>query len=176
MCILSIFFDAFLILMAICILLLVVCILVLGAQEYRNTQEPHKPIEEMTLEELNAFKPRRYIPATFGGKCKLYAKCCGREILDLLLDLIGIKSKDDTPNGLHISDDLDDLGDLDNLDAPICCPICGFKQITANTKGFGVGKAAAGGLMLGPVGLLGGFIGKNKIIITCLKCGHHWKP
>lgn len=58
----------------------------------------------------------------------------------------------------------------------VCCPRCGSTQLTANKKGFGLGKAAAGGLLLGPVGLLGGFLGSNKVLITCLKCGHQWKP
>lgn len=58
----------------------------------------------------------------------------------------------------------------------VCCPRCGSTQLTANKKGFGLGRAAAGGLLLGPVGLLGGFLGSNKVIITCLKCGHQWKP
>lgn len=56
------------------------------------------------------------------------------------------------------------------------CPRCGSTQIAANKKGFGFGKAAAGGLLLGPVGLLGGFMGSNKVLITCLKCGCQWKP
>ena len=38
----------------------------------------------------------------------------------------------------------------------IRCPKCGSTQITAGNKGFGLGKAAEGGLLLGPVGLLGG--------------------
>lgn len=59
---------------------------------------------------------------------------------------------------------------------PIKCPRCGGSQIAANKKGFGLGKAVAGGFLLGPVGLLGGFLGSNKIKITCLKCGHQWKP
>lgn len=61
-------------------------------------------------------------------------------------------------------------------DSPVRCPVCGSTQIAAAKKGFGVGKAAAGGLLLGPVGLLGGFIGSRKIKITCLKCGHEWRP
>jgi len=56
------------------------------------------------------------------------------------------------------------------------CPVCNSNQITANSKGFGVGKAAAGGLLLGPVGLLGGFVGSGKVKITCMKCGYTWKP
>lgn len=58
----------------------------------------------------------------------------------------------------------------------IKCPKCGSTQITAGKKGFGLGKAAGGALLLGPVGLLGGMIGSKKVKITCLKCGHEWKP
>ncbi|WP_321296615.1 hypothetical protein [Marinifilum fragile] len=56
------------------------------------------------------------------------------------------------------------------------CPICASQSLTANKKGFGVGKAVVGGLLLGGVGLLGGFVGSRKIKITCLNCGHSWKP
>ena len=61
-------------------------------------------------------------------------------------------------------------------DAPVRCPKCRSTQITANKKGFGLGKAAVGGVLLGPLGLLGGVIGGNKIRITCLKCGHVFQP
>lgn len=56
----------------------------------------------------------------------------------------------------------------------ITCPKCGSNQITSTTKGFGLGKAALGGLMLGPVGLLGGVIGSKKVKLVCLNCGHSW--
>lgn len=59
---------------------------------------------------------------------------------------------------------------------PIRCPKCGSTQITANKKGFGLGKAVAGDLVAGAVGgLVAGSMGKNKVIITCLNCGHKWK-
>jgi ribosomal protein L37E len=58
----------------------------------------------------------------------------------------------------------------------VCCPKCSSAQIAAGNKGFGLGKAAAGGLLLGPVGLLGGLIGSKKTTVTCLKCGHKWNP
>ena len=61
-------------------------------------------------------------------------------------------------------------------DNEIRCPQCGSHSLTAGNKGFGVGKAAIGGLLLGPVGLLAGGIGSNKVKITCLNCGHTFTP
>jgi len=60
-------------------------------------------------------------------------------------------------------------------DSTIKCPRCGSSQVHAGNKGFGLGKAAAGGILLGPVGLLGGLIGSKKIMVTCLNCGHKWQ-
>lgn len=58
-----------------------------------------------------------------------------------------------------------------------CCPKCGSTQVTANKKGFGAGKAAVGVLMTGGlIGLAAGGIGSKKVTITCLACGHQWKP
>ena len=56
----------------------------------------------------------------------------------------------------------------------VTCPKCRSDQITANKKGFGVGKAAAGAIATGGVGLLAGFIGSRKIQVTCIKCGYAW--
>jgi tellurium resistance protein TerD len=42
-------------------------------------------------------------------------------------------------------------------------------------KGFGLGKAAIGAFLLGPVGLLGGLIGRKKIEVICRACGHRNK-
>lgn len=59
----------------------------------------------------------------------------------------------------------------------VCCPKCGSSQLTANKKGFSLGKAVAGGVLLVPIaGIATGMIGKNKIIITCLNCGKQFKP
>jgi len=55
------------------------------------------------------------------------------------------------------------------------CPKCGSTEIAVGNKGFGLGKAAAGGVLLGPVGLLGGFVGSKKIVISCLLCGYKWE-
>ena len=57
----------------------------------------------------------------------------------------------------------------------ISCPKCGCDQITANQQGFGAGKAIAGVVVTGGVGLLAGFYNYRKVWITCLKCGHRWR-
>lgn len=54
------------------------------------------------------------------------------------------------------------------------CPKCGSTSIQVVKKGFGLGKAAAGAVLLGPVGLLGGVIGSNKTLRVCLNCNHKW--
>ena len=57
----------------------------------------------------------------------------------------------------------------------IRCPKCGSNQFMGGQQGFGLGKAAAGGLLLGPVGLLSGFIGSGQVTLSCLRCGNRWK-
>jgi hypothetical protein len=52
------------------------------------------------------------------------------------------------------------------------CPKCGSDQLAATKKGFSGGKALAGAVLTGGVGLLAGTIGSNKIKCTCLACGH----
>jgi len=64
----------------------------------------------------------------------------------------------------------------DEMAPKVKCPKCGSEQIMGGTKGFGLGKAAAGGLLLGPVGLLGGLFGSKKVKVSCLNCGKTWSP
>lgn len=58
--------------------------------------------------------------------------------------------------------------------APGCCPVCnerqGWKVVDTSNKGFSVGKAAIGAVLLGPVGLVGGALGKKKVTYYCTKC------
>jgi transposase-like protein len=54
------------------------------------------------------------------------------------------------------------------------CPKCRSTSISADKKGFGVGKAVVGAAIAGPLGLAGGNIGAKKVRITCLNCGHQW--
>lgn len=57
-----------------------------------------------------------------------------------------------------------------------CCPRCGSTSITANTKGYGIGKGVIGAAVVGPIGLVAGNIGRHKVLVTCLNCGHRFKP
>ena len=63
------------------------------------------------------------------------------------------------------------------------CPKCGCTSLSGNKKGYGavkgVGGALAGAALAGPVGLaLGagaGNVGRKKVVVTCMRCGHKWK-
>ena len=62
------------------------------------------------------------------------------------------------------------------MSAPKKCPMCGerrnWKKVDKQYKGFSVGKAAVGAFLLGgPVGLVGGALGKKKVFYCCGKCG-----
>ncbi len=57
-----------------------------------------------------------------------------------------------------------------------CCPKCGSTSLSANKKGFSIGKAIVGAALVGDIGLSAGNIGAKKVVITCLSCGHQFKP
>lgn len=64
-------------------------------------------------------------------------------------------------------------------DNVVHCSKCGSTSITADKKGFSLGKGVVGtAVSMGNVGVgaVTGMMGKNKIYITCLNCGHKWKP
>ena len=57
----------------------------------------------------------------------------------------------------------------------VCCPKCNSRELHAEHKGFSGGKALAGAIVTGGIGLLAGTIGSRDTQITCLKCGHKFK-
>jgi DNA-directed RNA polymerase subunit RPC12/RpoP len=58
----------------------------------------------------------------------------------------------------------------------IRCPKCNSEMVEIYRKGFGAGKALAGAVITGGIGLLAGFIGSNKAIAVCLACGKKFDP
>lgn len=54
----------------------------------------------------------------------------------------------------------------------LCCPKCHSRELHAEQKGFSGGKALAGAIVTGGIGLLAGTIGSKDVQITCLKCGN----
>lgn len=53
----------------------------------------------------------------------------------------------------------------------MCSELVTWKKVDTQKKGFSVGKAAVGGVLLGPIGLLGGVLGKKKSAYYCSECG-----
>jgi tellurium resistance protein TerD len=53
----------------------------------------------------------------------------------------------------------------------MCGERTNWKKIDSTKKGFSVGKAAVGGFLLGPMGLVGGALGKKKSYYVCGCCG-----
>lgn len=67
------------------------------------------------------------------------------------------------------------------MSAPNKCPMCGEREKWVNVeelkKGYSVGKAAVGAVLFGPLGLVGGMLGKKKVFYCCGNCGfqHEYK-
>lgn len=57
----------------------------------------------------------------------------------------------------------------------VFCPKCMSTHVHTEQKGFSGGKALAGVVAFGGLGLLAGTIGSKNVLITCLKCGHKFK-
>lgn len=56
------------------------------------------------------------------------------------------------------------------------CPKCKSTNLHIDKKGFSGGKALAGAVVAGGIGILAGTIGSRDIDVTCLKCGHKFNP
>lgn len=65
------------------------------------------------------------------------------------------------------------LAQLDR-DGVAYCPKCHSTSLSAQKKGFGIGKAVVGAALTGGIGLVAGNIGAKKVRVTCLKCGHQF--
>lgn len=58
------------------------------------------------------------------------------------------------------------------------CPKCGSTQLSANKRGAKIGRGIAVGVLtlgvLSVPAIAAGAAGRNKLQITCMKCGHKW--
>jgi len=57
---------------------------------------------------------------------------------------------------------------------PARCPRCGSTSIYVGTKGYRPGKGCCGYIIFGPLGLLCGLFGANRLRKTCVNCNHVW--
>ncbi|MFE2863229.1 hypothetical protein [Sphingobacterium multivorum] len=65
---------------------------------------------------------------------------------------------------------------MEELEEKLKCPKCNSTQLTADKRGFNTGKAVAGAVLTGGIGLLAGLHGKDNIVVYCMSCGESWKP
>lgn len=72
----------------------------------------------------------------------------------------------------HISNTQNEEEDTEEY---VFCPKCMSTHVHTEQKGFSGGKALAGAVAVGGIGLLAGTIGSKKVNITCLKCGHKFQ-
>ena len=85
---------------------------------------------------------------------------------DILLDFI-IKNRGEAEvvpdeNSKSVNQKMMDYIDINfNKNAPVMCPRCKSTQIVTGQRGFS---------------LITGFIGSNKTVNRCSKCGYTWQP
>lgn len=71
-------------------------------------------------------------------------------------------------------DELDNIHQVDEDGVPMYCPNCGSLWESESDDGSGesVTKALLGGMLFGPIGMVGGaMLGKKKIVCRCNNCG-----
>lgn len=104
---------------------------------------------------------------------------CGKQVSDRAAACVGcgapILAQKEATKEYSYEDALAHLREQPSPKGPVKCPSCGSTEFSANKKGFSGVKALAGGVVLGPVGLLGGLHGAGVVKVTCLKCGHVWR-
>ncbi|MFA9376204.1 MAG: hypothetical protein ACERKZ_05545 [Lachnotalea sp.] len=65
-------------------------------------------------------------------------------------------------------------GKINKETGQLACPKCGCTSLSDQKKGYGIGKGVVGAAVLGPIGLIAGNIGKQKIVVKCMHCGNKW--
>ena len=95
-----------------------------------------------------------------------------------------IKLKKDYPNHLEVNDYLDKLSrfiDVDIIESKnkatqeLKCLKCGSSSITTVKQGYQAGTGCCSALLVGPLGLICGAVGQNRLYNVCQKCGYRWE-
>lgn len=142
---------------------------------YPLSQRKEKQLYKITLPPFEEIKQKAAIAARITAdiqKVQLY------EITDLLLKRQQVVVQDGLSfeqtkiieqkfldAGIHViimpsNKDMETITRKENSFI-IACPKCGSKEYHAGARGFS---------------LVTGFVGSGKTVLTCLKCGHRWKP
>ena len=69
----------------------------------------------------------------------------------------------------------DALGRMRKAGVIPSCPKCGSPAVSGQKEGYQAGAGCCGGMLLGPLGLLCGFVGADEVSVHCLNCGHKWR-
>ncbi|WP_300259441.1 TM2 domain-containing protein [Clostridium sp.] len=118
------------------------------------------------------------------GKGVLYTLTGGLLGIGWLYDLVKLIINPDSimgcncyiKNNNNTINTYDDNGHMQSNNDVVRCPRCGSTQLTANKKGFSLVKGVVGACLVNPItGVATGMLGKNKIVVTCLKCGKQFK-
>ncbi|HCR2111359.1 TPA: ribosomal protein L7/L12 [Clostridioides difficile] len=99
-----------------------------------------------------------------------------KKIVDSSFEELKINFIDDTMSNSEKEKIINNQNRKNNIEkaqqeSVACCPKCGSTSLTAQKKGFGIGKAVAGATIAGGIGLVAGNLGAKKVRVTCLKCG-----
>jgi len=97
---------------------------------------------------------------------------CGKEVSDKAASCPGCGA----PQAVVVSQEPAEAQPPVEKEEKMLCPKCYSSELTSDKKGFSAGKALVGGLLVGPVGLIGGALGAKKLVIYCVACGHKFKP
>ena len=60
-------------------------------------------------------------------------------------------------------------------DFKVKCPKCSCSSITTIKEGYSAGSGCCGAILFGPLGLLCGASGANRLYSVCQNCGYKWK-
>jgi uncharacterized membrane protein YvbJ len=102
----------------------------------------------------------------------MYCQQCGKEMNEdaVFCTHCGTKTQN------HIEIKVNPGSQISKSEKLLKCPKCRSTHLADGKKGFSAGKAVAGAVLTGGIGVLAGTIGSNNTVITCLSCAHKFKP